>query len=222
MSSRAERLRGAPGRLELIGEKNGAPIFVDYAHKPDALEKVLATSTAGDRAAHRRLRLRRRPRQGQAPADGRDRRARADVVIVTDDNPRSEDAALIRKAIHRARAVGSRQIGEIADRGEAISHAPSPDWDLEMSLVVAGKGHETGQIVGNRILPFSDHEAVAKALQRLMKQNPLVALELAFGGIAGARQRRAGARRRRGVDRYADPAARRPVRRDQGRGARRT
>lgn len=159
-------LKGAPGRLELIGAKNGAPVFVDYAHKPDALEKVLATvrpltkgrlvvvfGCGGDRDKGKR------PLMGEIAARG------ADVAIVTDDNPRSEEPALIRAAIiEGARGAGPAEIIEIADRGEAISQAIAGLCEGD-ALVVAGKGHETGQIVGNRILPFSDHEAVAKALQ---------------------------------------------------------
>jgi len=158
------RLQGAPGRLELIGDRRGAPVFVDYAHKPDALEKVLATlrpltrrrlvvvfGCGGDRDTGKR------PLMGEIAARA------ADVVIVTDDNPRSEDPAVIRAEI-LAGAAGPAQILEIPDRGAAIARAVAylDDGDV---LVVAGKGHETGQIVGDRILPFSDHEAVQAALQ---------------------------------------------------------
>jgi UDP-N-acetylmuramoyl-L-alanyl-D-glutamate--2,6-diaminopimelate ligase len=159
-------LKGAPGRLELIGARNGAPVFVDYAHKPDALEKVLATlrpltkgrlivvfGCGGDRD------------KGKRPLMGEIAARAADVAIVTDDNPRSEDPALIRAAIIAgARSAGPAEIIEIADRYDAISQAIAGLCAGD-ALIVAGKGHETGQIVGNRILPFSDHEAVAKALQ---------------------------------------------------------
>jgi UDP-N-acetylmuramoyl-L-alanyl-D-glutamate--2,6-diaminopimelate ligase len=159
-------LKGAPGRLELIGARHGAPVFVDYAHKPDALEKVLATvrplapgrlivvfGCGGDRDKGKR------PLMGEIAARG------ADVAIVTDDNPRSEEPGAIRaEIIAGARGAGPAKIIEIADRGEAISRAVA-DLCAGDALVVAGKGHETGQIVGNRILPFSDHEAVVKALQ---------------------------------------------------------
>jgi UDP-N-acetylmuramoyl-L-alanyl-D-glutamate--2,6-diaminopimelate ligase len=155
-------LRGAKGRLDLAGEKDGAPIFVDYAHKPDALAKALdalrpyATGRllvvfgcGGDRDAGKR------PMMGEIAA------AKADRVIVTDDNPRNEDPAMIRAAILRA-APGAIEIG---DRRAAIGTAIA---DLRRGdvLLVAGKGHETGQIVGNHTLPFSDHEAVAAALGR--------------------------------------------------------
>ncbi len=159
-------LQGAPGRLELVGARAGAPVFVDYAHKPDALEKVLATlrpltrerlivvfGCGGDRD------------RGKRPLMGEIAARAADVAIVTDDNPRSEDPSAIRaEIIGGARGAGPAKIIEIADRARAIGAAVA---DLRPGdvLIVAGKGHETGQIVGNRILPFSDHEAVAKALQ---------------------------------------------------------
>jgi len=155
-----ESLKGARGRLELVGEKNGAPVFVDYAHTPDALANALDAlrpyasarllivfGAGGDRDAGKR------PLMGAAAA------ARADRVIVTDDNPRSEDPAAIRKAILQA-APGAVEIG---DRGEAIRTAVN---ELKRGdvLLVAGKGHETGQIVGERTLPFSDQAAVRAAL----------------------------------------------------------
>ena len=155
-----EHLSGAPGRLERVGEKNGAPVFVDYAHKPDALDKVLATlrplasgklivvfGCGGDRDA------------GKRPIMGAIANAQADVVIVTDDNPRSEDPARIRAAIL---AEAPRAL-EIADRAAAIHHAVALLQKGDV-LVVAGKGHETGQIVGTKTLPFSDHDAVRAAL----------------------------------------------------------
>ena len=155
-----ENLRGARGRLELVGTRAGAPVFVDYAHKPDALAKALEAlrpyvkgqlvvvfGAGGDRDTGKR------PLMGEIAA------RMADRVIVTDDNPRSENPAAIRRAILDA-APGAIEIG---DRGEAIrvSVAALRAGDV---LLIAGKGHESGQIVGDRILPFSDHEAVAQAL----------------------------------------------------------
>jgi UDP-N-acetylmuramoyl-L-alanyl-D-glutamate--2,6-diaminopimelate ligase len=155
-----ERLQGAPGRLERIGAHNGAPVFVDYAHKPDALEKVLAAlrplatgrlvvvfGCGGDRDP------------GKRPIMGEIATRLADVVIVTDDNPRSEEPAEIRAAILAA-APGATEIG---DRADAIRAAVAMLRSGDV-LVVAGKGHETGQIVGDRVLPFSDHDAVRAAL----------------------------------------------------------
>ena len=155
-----EHLEGAKGRLEQVGEHNGAPIFVDYAHKPDALAKALQAlrpyaerklivvfGCGGDRDAGKR------PLMGAIAADN------ADSVIVTDDNPRSENPETIRAAILDA-AKGAEDIG---DRAEAIK-AGIAALQPGDALLIAGKGHETGQIVGDKTLPFSDHEAVAAAL----------------------------------------------------------
>ena len=156
-----EKLMGAKGRLELAGTHNGAPIFIDYAHKPDALKKALESlrpyargklvvvfGAGGDRDT------------GKRPIMGRIASENADRVIVTDDNPRSESPAAIRAAI-LAEAPGAVEIG---DRAEAIKKtiAALATGDV---LLIAGKGHEVGQIIGDRTVPFSDHEAVAAALK---------------------------------------------------------
>lgn len=100
-----------------------------------------------------------RPLMGEIAARG------ADVVIVTDDNPRNEEPAAIRAAIlDGARGVGAAEIVEIPDRQAAIDRAVAMLGPGD-ALVVAGKGHETGQIIGNRVQPFSDHAALAQALQ---------------------------------------------------------
>jgi UDP-N-acetylmuramoyl-L-alanyl-D-glutamate--2,6-diaminopimelate ligase len=161
-----EKLEGAPGRLELIGTRAGAPIFVDYAHKPDALEKALA--------ALRPLALGRlivvfgcggNRDRGKRPFMGEIAARQADLVIVTDDNPRSEAPGDIRAAIlEGARKVAESKVVEIADRRAAIA-AGIADLRPGDVLVVAGKGHETGQIVGDKVLPFSDHEAIRDALR---------------------------------------------------------
>ena len=161
-----EHLVGAPGRLERVGTRRGAPIFVDYAHKPDALQNVLATlrpyatgrlivafGCGGDRDPGKR------PLMGEIAA------RLADRVIVTDDNPRSERPAAIRAAIMAGLSGASGGI-EIGDRAEAIAQAVGMLQAGDV-LVVAGKGHETGQTVGHEVLPFSDAEAVAAALGRL-------------------------------------------------------
>jgi UDP-N-acetylmuramoyl-L-alanyl-D-glutamate--2,6-diaminopimelate ligase len=154
-------LKGAPGRLEFAGRKaNGAIVFVDYAHKPEAIAtalKALRPMTAGrlvvvfgaggDRDTGKR------PLMGAAAA------ANADIVIVTDDNPRTENPALIRKAV----LAGAPAALEIGDRGEAIARAVAMLGPGDV-LCVAGKGHETGQIVGKETIHFSDHEAVERAL----------------------------------------------------------
>ncbi|HZS64014.1 MAG TPA: UDP-N-acetylmuramoyl-L-alanyl-D-glutamate--2,6-diaminopimelate ligase [Xanthobacteraceae bacterium] len=158
-----EKLEGAKGRLELAAEFGGAPIFIDYAHKPDALAKALEAlrpyvtdrlivvlGAGGDRDAGKR------PMMGAIAAE------KADRVIITDDNPRSENPAAIRAQILAA-APKAREIG---DRAEAI-RAAMAELRAGDVLLIAGKGHETGQIVGDRVLPFSDHEAVAAALKDL-------------------------------------------------------
>jgi UDP-N-acetylmuramoyl-L-alanyl-D-glutamate--2,6-diaminopimelate ligase len=156
-----EHLEGAKGRLEKVAEVDGALVFVDYAHKPDGLDKVLATlrpytrgrlvvlfGAGGDRDPGKRRIM------GEVASK------LADHVIVTDDNPRSEDPALIRRAI----LDGAPKAEEIAGRAEAIRAAVAGLKAGDV-LVVAGKGHETGQIIGDRVLPFSDHDEVAAAVR---------------------------------------------------------
>jgi len=147
------RLEGVPGRMELAAtHSTGAPVIVDYAHTPDALETALTAlrphtakrlivvfGCGGDRDAGKR------PQMGAIAA------RLADVAIVTDDNPRSEDPATIRRAI-LATCPGGREIG---DRRAAIRAAAKLLQGGDV-LLIAGKGHESGQIVGARILPFDD------------------------------------------------------------------
>ena len=154
------KLQGVPGRLEKIGSYHNAPIFIDYAHTPAALGNILKTlrphttnklhvvfGCGGDRDAGKR------PEMGAVAAQ------HADRVIITDDNPRSEDPAAIRAAILAA-APGAF---EVADRATAIRRAIH---HLEAGdvLVVAGKGHETTQIIGNQTLPFNDAEEIRKVI----------------------------------------------------------
>jgi UDP-N-acetylmuramyl-tripeptide synthetase/UDP-N-acetylmuramoyl-tripeptide--D-alanyl-D-alanine ligase len=152
-------LTGVRGRLERVAaHPNGAAVYVDYAHKPGALETVLATlrphasgklvvvfGCGGDRD------------RGKRPQMGEIAERLADRVIVTDDNPRSEDPAVIRAEILAA----CRNATEIGDRAEAIRSAIAGLGAGDL-LVIAGKGHETYQIVGDRTLPFDD-AAVARA-----------------------------------------------------------
>lgn len=153
-------LKGAKGRMEMVGEHQGGAIFVDYSHKPMALEAALETlrpltkgklivvfGCGGDRDKEKR------PMMGEIAA------RLADEVIVTDDNPRTEDAASIRAEILGA-ASGAQEIG---DRGEAITAAVSALGTGDV-LLVAGKGHEEYQLVGTEKLHFSDHESVAAVL----------------------------------------------------------
>lgn len=159
-----EKLKGASGRLELVGATvAGAPVYVDYAHKPDALENVLAAvrpfttgrvvvvfGCGGDRD------------RGKRPIMGEIATRLADVTIVTDDNPRSEEPATIRAAILAA-APGAIEIG---DRRQAIFAAVDM-LKAGDTLVVAGKGHEEGQTIGAETHPFSDHDEVRNALKGL-------------------------------------------------------
>jgi len=154
------QLKGVPGRLEPIGHLNGALALVDYAHKPEALAHALDAlrpyasarlicvfGCGGDRDP------------GKRPIMGEIAARKADVVIVTDDNPRSENPAAIRASILAA-APGAREIG---DRAAAIETAVSMLVPGDV-LIVAGKGHETGQIIGEKTLPFSDSAVLSAAL----------------------------------------------------------
>ncbi len=155
-----EHLKGAPGRMEKVAfAAKGAPIYVDYAHTPDSLEKVLQAlrphtanrlhvvfGCGGDRD------------KGKRPLMGAIAMKLADDVIVTDDNPRTEDAATIRAEIMAA-AKGACEIG---DRADAIRAAVA-DLKAGDVLVIAGKGHETGQYIKGEVYSFSDREQVLTA-----------------------------------------------------------
>ncbi|MFC3581780.1 UDP-N-acetylmuramoyl-L-alanyl-D-glutamate--2,6-diaminopimelate ligase [Sphingomonas hylomeconis] len=147
------RLQPVRGRLErAVIARSGAPVYVDYAHTPDALEAAIAAlaphakgrlivvfGAGGDRD------------QGKRAAMGAIAAAMADMVIVTDDNPRGEDAAAIRAMVLDG-APGAREIGSRREAiGAAIAMAGAEDI-----VLVAGKGHEQGQIVGDLVLPFDD------------------------------------------------------------------
>lgn len=158
------RLRGVPGRMERVAtHPNGAGIFIDYAHTPAALQKVLEVARphitgalhvvfgcGGDRDTGKR------PLMGAVAQDY------ADHVIVTDDNPRSEDPAAIRAAVISA----CPKALEIGDRADAIAVAIR-NLQSQDALIVAGKGHETTQTIGQQIFPFNDAEAIKEALARL-------------------------------------------------------
>ncbi len=162
-----ETLKGVPGRLEVAGDVAGGLAIVDYAHKPEALtaaleacrpfatgKLVVVFGCGGDRDTGKR------PIMGRLAVEG------ADVVIVTDDNPRSEAPGAIRAEILAgAHVAGRAAVREIADRAEAIAAAIDMLGAGDVALI-AGKGHETGQIVGDRVLPFCDHEAVRAAIVR--------------------------------------------------------
>jgi UDP-N-acetylmuramoyl-L-alanyl-D-glutamate--2,6-diaminopimelate ligase len=157
------RLRVPPGRLQFVAERpGGGAVVVDYAHTPDALATVLAalrSHTAGRLVVLFGCGGERDP--GKRALMGRVAADAADRVYVTDDNPRGEAPAAIRRAILEAAPGAS----EIADRRAAIATAIAGLAAGDV-LVVAGKGHETGQIVGGRTLPFDDAAVVREIVER--------------------------------------------------------
>jgi UDP-N-acetylmuramoyl-L-alanyl-D-glutamate--2,6-diaminopimelate ligase len=147
------RVAPVRGRLErAVISRSGAPVYVDYAHTPDALEAAIQAlrphvegnlitvfGAGGDRD------------QGKRAPMGEVAMRLSDVVIVTDDNPRSEDPAKIRAAI----MAGAPDAIEVAGRKDAIARAIEMAKEGDI-ILLAGKGHETGQIIGNKVLPFDD------------------------------------------------------------------
>jgi len=156
-------VQGTPGRMQQVARlENGAAIVVDYSHKPDSLAAVLEAlrplakgrlhvvfGCGGDRDAGKR------PEMGAIAA------RLADFVIVTDDNPRSEDAGAIRRQV----LAGCPDAREIGDRAEAIERAVEALGTNDL-LLIAGKGHERTQIVGERVLPFDDAVVARAAVER--------------------------------------------------------
>ncbi|NIZ11220.1 UDP-N-acetylmuramoyl-L-alanyl-D-glutamate--2,6-diaminopimelate ligase [Pseudooceanicola sp. HF7] len=159
-----ERLTGVRGRMQLAASRaNGASVFVDYAHTPDAVATALRSlrphvmgriiavvGAGGDRDRTKR------PLMGQAAAEN------AHLVFVTDDNPRTEDPTAIRQAV----MLGCPEATEIADRAEAILRAVDALGPGD-ALLICGKGHETGQIVGDTVFPFDDVEQASVAVAAL-------------------------------------------------------
>lgn len=158
-------LETVPGRMQLAATReNGAAVFVDYSHKPGALASALQSlrphvmgrivvvfGAGGDRD------------KGKRPLMGQAAREHADLVFVTDDNPRTEDPASIRAAVMAGAGDGAIEIG---DRAEAILRAVDA-LEPGDALLIAGKGHETGQIVGTDIFPFDDAEQASVAVAAL-------------------------------------------------------
>lgn len=164
-----ETLSVVPGRLEKAATKaNGAPIYVDYAHTPDALETVLGAlrphtqnrlicvfGCGGDRD------------RGKRPIMAEIAFRLSDIAIVTDDNPRTEDAATIRRDV----LAGAPAATEIGDRRTAIAEAVRLAQSGDVVLL-AGKGHESGQTIGSTVLPFDDREEARKALAQQETDQP--------------------------------------------------
>ena len=159
-----EELTTVRGRMQLAARRaNGAAVFVDYAHTPDALKTALTAlrphvmgrlvvvfGAGGDRDTSKRVLM------GRAAAE------HADIAIVTDDNPRSEDPAAIRTMVRE----GCPEALEVGDRAEAILRGVDM-LEAGDALLIAGKGHETGQIIGEDVLPFDDAEQASVAVAAL-------------------------------------------------------
>jgi UDP-N-acetylmuramoyl-L-alanyl-D-glutamate--2,6-diaminopimelate ligase len=163
------RSGGVPGRLEQVETGRDFHVVVDYAHKPDAVEAALSTlrplvgkptgrlicviGAGGDRDT------------GKRPVMGEIAARLADLVIVTDDNPRSEDPATIRAEVLEGTRGGLAEVREVGDRREAIRVALAEAGAGDIVLV-AGKGHETGQEVAGVVHPFDDRVVVREELAR--------------------------------------------------------
>jgi UDP-N-acetylmuramoyl-L-alanyl-D-glutamate--2,6-diaminopimelate ligase len=158
------QLTGVRGRMQLAGtRKNGASVYVDYAHTPDAIATALKAmrphvmgrlivvfGAGGDRDTSKR------------PLMGAAARENADILFVTDDNPRSEDPATIRAAIMQA----CPEANNIGDRAEAILLGVDALQPGD-ALLIAGKGHETGQTIAGNVYPFDDVEQASIAVAAL-------------------------------------------------------
>jgi len=158
------QLQTVRGRMQLAARRvNGAAVFVDYAHTPDAIATALAAlrphvmgrlvtivGAGGDRDRAKR------PLMGRAAGE------HADMVIVTDDNPRGEDPAAIRAEV----MAGCPRASEVGDRAEAILRGVDALGSGD-ALLISGKGHETGQVVGDDIFPFDDTEQASVAVAAL-------------------------------------------------------
>jgi UDP-N-acetylmuramoyl-L-alanyl-D-glutamate--2,6-diaminopimelate ligase len=160
------------GRMEMVSGDHPFSVVVDYAHKPDAViaaldalrsvtrgRLIVVLGAGGDRD------------QGKRPLMGRAAAERADIVVVTDDNPRREDPAQIRAEILAGAAEAGSDVREVGDRAEAIATALHAAADGD-TVLIAGKGHETGQEVGDQVLPFDDRETALAVLASLRTEQP--------------------------------------------------
>ncbi|WP_432494284.1 UDP-N-acetylmuramoyl-L-alanyl-D-glutamate--2,6-diaminopimelate ligase [Kineococcus auxinigenes] len=176
---------GVPGRLERVSTgRAGEPlVVVDYAHTPDAVERVLAAlrpltrgrlavvlGAGGDRDRSKR------PLMGAAAARG------ADLVVVTDDNPRSEVPGDVRAAVLAGAAGGGAQVLEVPDRREAVAEALARCPGAHDTVLLAGKGHETGQETAGVVVPFDDRVVAAEELRRRAAEPERTSTSSAGGG----------------------------------------
>jgi UDP-N-acetylmuramoyl-L-alanyl-D-glutamate--2,6-diaminopimelate ligase len=158
---------GVPGRMEVVSGRDGpVTVIVDYAHTPDAVERALSAvrplthgriwcvlGCGGDRDTQKR------------PVMGRIGATHSDYLLVTDDNPRSEDPAAIRAAVlEGARGAGHGRVREVADRARAIAEAIGAAHDGD-TVMILGKGHETGQEVAGVVHPFDDRDVAREVLE---------------------------------------------------------
>jgi UDP-N-acetylmuramoyl-L-alanyl-D-glutamate--2,6-diaminopimelate ligase len=161
-----EKLPQVPGRMQLVSQHNDSLAFVDYAHTPDAVQKVLTEiliakptklitvlGCGGDRDPSKRAIM------GQISAE------LSDVVVITDDNPRSEDPAQIRSEVFKGTLGQPAQVFEIGDRREAISFALSMAGPGDV-VAVLGKGHEVGQEINGEITDFDDAKVIREVIAR--------------------------------------------------------
>ena len=153
--------------MQFIGTSaSGGAVFVDYAHKPDALDNVLSAMRPHAAARHGKLGVLfgcgGNRDKGKRPIMGRIAQKKADWVIVSDDNPRHEEPAVIRAEI-LAGCADKSNVQEIGDRAQAIAEGIGK-LNAHDVLIIAGKGHEPGQIVGDKVLPFDDGEEARKVL----------------------------------------------------------
>jgi UDP-N-acetylmuramoyl-L-alanyl-D-glutamate--2,6-diaminopimelate ligase len=168
MAAALEKLSCVPGRLDFVGKSaSGGLVFIDYAHKPGALENVLRTmrphvSSHEGAQLHVLFGCGGNRDKGKRPLMGDIAQKLADQIIITDDNPRDEQAETIRKEILSG-CASTNNVTEIADRSSAIKHSIEKLQDGDV-LIIAGKGHEEGQIIKDKILPFNDKLEAQKAL----------------------------------------------------------
>lgn len=163
------QVEGVPGRFELIDEGQGFAVIVDYAHTPDGLQNILNTvkefasgkiitvfGCGGDRDKNKR------PKMGRIAAE------LSDLCIITSDNPRSEDPKGIIREIEEGVKPVTKNYVKIVDRRDAIGYAINTAQAKDI-VIIAGKGHETYQVMGDKMIPFDDREIAREMIRRRLK-----------------------------------------------------